>query len=390
MNSSNLYEQYEGGAFYSEFVKGKSSGSIHITNQALVFVAEAGQVELPLNGLQIRLGGASNRLIFFSHSSKPDWSVYTPDHTVLRDARFTALRHTAAQIAQIRLRKKYTRLALSGVAFLVIGLIYGLFWLKEPIVIAIAKRVPLEWERQLGEMVYAQSIIGRTLIEDEEIVDELERLTSPLLQAIDDNRYEFRLHILADPTLNAFAIPGGHVVIHTGLILNADTPEEVVGILAHEVAHVTGQHSIRQIISSAGLVLLVQAFFGDASGILALITQRSALLLTQKFSRDHEREADEVGWNYLLKANVNPEGMITFFEKLRAESEKSGLSELEESLNFLSTHPATEERITRLKEKQQSEEESDFIQFEIDFDVVQGKVRHYQSKRKETTNESRD
>ena len=78
----------------------------------------------------------------------------------------------------------------------------------------------------------------------------------------------------------------------------------------------------RALIQNVGLFAVVQAFLGDATGLLAVVANNAPFLLTQKFSRDHEREADEQGLRYLAAAKLNPRGLITFFEKMRREEER--------------------------------------------------------------------
>jgi len=104
---------------------------------------------------------------------------------------------------------------------------------------------------------------------------------------------------------------------------------------------------LRKTIESLGLVLVLQSLFGDTSGILAMASQSSELLLQQKFSRDFEREADDVGWRYLVTAKIDPRGMIDFFRKLEKEAAKTGSAQL----TLLATHPATAARIERLEGK---------------------------------------
>jgi predicted Zn-dependent protease len=129
----------------------------------------------------------------------------------------------------------------------------------------------------------------------------------------------------------------------------ARRPEEVAGVLAHELAHVTQKHGFRKIIESAGLMATIQFLFGDASGMLGVITESSRYLLNQKFSRDFEREADDVGWDCLVVARIDPRGMIDFFKTLKLEQEKSNVPV--DAVSFLSTHPPTKERIGRLEKK---------------------------------------
>jgi predicted Zn-dependent protease len=184
--------------------------------------------------------------------------------------------------------------------------------------------------------------------------------------------------------LNAFAMPGGNVVIHSGLLMAADSPEEVAGVLGHEIAHVTQRHSIRSIISSAGLFLVLQTMVGDVTGIVGVLANNSAFLLDRKFSRDFEREADNHGWDYLLAANIKPEGMIVFFTKMQAE-EKRMREKMKEatsidvdpsSLEILSTHPATDERMKNLQAKwDKLEKKTGYRTFDLNYTAFKDSLR---------------
>jgi beta-barrel assembly-enhancing protease len=162
-----------------------------------------------------------------------------------------------------------------------------------------------------------------------------------------------------DATLNAFAMPGGNVVLHSGLLMAAGSPEEIAGVLAHEIAHVTQRHSIRGILSSAGMFLLVQTLLGDVTGVVAVLADNSAFLMNRSFSRDFEREADAHGWDYLLAANIRPAGMIELFERLEREEERQREKMRDVipvdagggALQAMSTHPSTQERMDTLRKK---------------------------------------
>lgn len=374
MTETHTTMTYEGAAFDEQFDKGRASGTIEVTHGRVIFISSQGTCELLLRGLVIKTGGASERLIFLSHPNLPETSIYTSDHRILENPILLSTPGCQTQILAVRSQKTYGKLIIAGIIVCLIACIYSIYLLKDPLVATIAHQVPVSWENQLGEMVFTQAAAGKRMINDDKIMADLEKMTSPLIEAIDNERYDFRFHIIEEPTLNAFAIPGGHVVLHSGLILRADSSEEVIGVVAHEIAHVTGQHSLRQMISSTGVVLIVQAFFGDMEGILALITQKSAFLLMQKFSRDHEREADEVGFAYLEKARINPEGMITFFEKLKDEHKNA--QALDETLNFLSTHPTTSNRIEFLRNKlESSKKQADYLRLGVDFTDFQSKIR---------------
>jgi predicted Zn-dependent protease len=374
MNLTNAPRQYQAIGFDEAFHNGRASGFIRIHNDFLTFIAENIQIDLPLSRLQIKLGGSSDRLVFFSHPDKTSFSVYTSEQTILQHPALATSDQTTRQLARIHTKKTLNKLIIATVLAVIAFLGYGLYLLKAPAVNYLAGKIPVAWEKQLGDTVFEQAIGGKKLIETDEIKRDLEKLTTPLVKAIDNQGYQFQFHIIDDPTLNAFAIPGGHVVIHSGLILNADRSEEVLGVLAHEIAHVTHRHSLKQMINSAGLMIILQALLGDAEGVMALITQHSAFLLQQKYSRNMEGEADDSGLAYLLKAKINPNGLVTFFEKLQAQSGTMG--EIQDSLNLLSTHPKTESRIEALQEKiKHKSKNASFIKIELDFKGFQDKVK---------------
>jgi predicted Zn-dependent protease len=125
----------------------------------------------------------------------------------------------------------------------------------------------------------------------------------------------------------------------------------VAGVLAHELAHVTRRHSLRNIIKSAGLIITLQALIGDMSGLFGIAAEGSRYLLQQKFSRDFEREADDTGWDYLVAANIDPRGMTRSFEKIRDMIAASDMAVMEGTLALANTHPTSQERIDRLTKK---------------------------------------
>ena len=100
----------------------------------------------------------------------------------------------------------------------------------------------------------------------------------------------------------------------------------VLGVLAHEISHVTEQHGVRQIMARAGVALTAQALLGDVNGMMAMIAAATPMLLSQSYSRDFESDADEHGFDLLEKADIDPNGLVSFFEKIM-EEEKARLVE---------------------------------------------------------------
>ncbi len=345
--------EFEASTFHPDLPDGKGPGSICTEPGRIRFTSRDDPgftIELPFQGLSMRLGGAGDRLVFFSHPDLPDVSVYTSDHAVLDHPAFASQAGIPEHVLWVRRRKTRIRTGSVAVVASIAVLIAGLVLAKDPLVGLVAAQVPPSGEVKLGELVFNQIKASTRLIQDDNLDAMMGELVAPLLASIPETGYAFELHLAEDPTLNAFAIPGGNVVLHSGLVLEAESAEEVLGVLAHEIAHVTRRHSLRQMIDTAGVYVLFQMLFGDTTGLAAVLADGGMRLLTLEFSRDHELDADATGFDYLLAAGADPRGMITFFQKLQAEHER--LTEeaggIDVELGFLSTHPAVEERIEAL------------------------------------------
>lgn len=198
--------------------------------------------------------------------------------------------------------------------------------------------VPVEREQALGEWFFKAQRARIELLENTAAAEAVRVIGERLTQG---SHYDYRWYVADDPSINAYAIPGGIVVVHSGLIEAADSAEEVAGVLAHEVQHIEQRHSLRALAHEAGLSLALLLVFGDAAGAADVARRLSAL----SFSREQEREADRLGLVALQRAGIDPSGMLRIFAKLAAESAESAVAPPQ----WLSTHPATGERIEALR-----------------------------------------
>lgn len=156
------------------------------------------------------------------------------------------------------------------------------------------------------------------------------------------NQLPWGFHVVDDPAINAFAIPGGHVYVHTGLIANADNAAELAGVMAHEISHVVARHSTEQLSRQYGLSVVAGMVLGQNPGELQRIAaQIVAGGAMARFSRQAEEEADELGIQAMAAAGYNPIGMATMFEEL-LEHRRGQPGRVEQ---FFSTHPLTEDRM---------------------------------------------
>lgn len=350
---------YEGGAFHESFEKGgKSSGTIQIDADVLRFFTEADghpieRVVFPLETIELGSGGASDRLVFFKSPKHPDWALFTHERKILKHPALKRLTNTSDQVRGISRKRWLARAIVLGVLGLFVVAMLAVWLLKDPMVKYTAGKIPVSVEKKIGETAFAQHTLGRNLLDSDEMEAAIQELVSPLIAAIASERYEFQVHVMEDASVNAFALPGGITVLHTGLIQKAETAEEILGVMAHEIAHVTEQHSMRGLIQAAGTTLVLSAMFGDIGGLGGVLINNSGFLLRMSYSRELESEADEVGMEFLVKAKIDPQGMVAFFERLKAIEEEmreeGGMDVSVPGMELLSTHPATDERIADLQ-----------------------------------------
>jgi predicted Zn-dependent protease len=330
----------------------RSSGLLTVLDGSFDLETEHGTLQVPLDGVVLTPGGANNSLIFISHPDFPDLSVYCRDKGLFHVLKKSDAQGVAGQLRDIKVhRRRSWRVVLIAALAVLLGL-FGLNLLRGPVAGLIASFVPKSWERGLGEVSLTVMRNSISIIEDEELQTQFEAMIDPVLKAAQESGYTFEVHISREQGLNAFALPGGVMVVNAGTILQADRLEEVMGVMAHEVSHVTKRHATRQFISMYGIYFFVDFVFGGMAGTLAGLSQGALFLLQQGFSRENEEEADLQGLTYLEKARINPEGMVEFFERVKSESEKNPvLSSVERHAAILSTHPATDSRIAYLKDR---------------------------------------
>jgi predicted Zn-dependent protease len=248
------------------------------------------------------------------------------------------LAQVAERVRQVRHRR---RLVWGIVGGAILSSVLGL-WLGSDILVEVAvSRIPVEWEQKLGESAYRDFLAHQDVVKEGPGVAAVEEMTHRLTEQIQNNPYNFQVTVVKSDVINAFALPGGYVVVFTGLMKKAENGEEVAGVLSHELNHVLQRHGLERIVKSVGLMTVVAIVFGNQQGLIGMMKQLGVELLTLKFGREQETEADLKGLELLQRAKIDPSGMIRFFERL---SEKD-----EGRMEWLSTHPMSAARADRLK-----------------------------------------
>lgn len=205
--------------------------------------------------------------------------------------------------------------------------------------------VPISWEDRLGKLVVKQLAPVEQRCTDPKLIEPLHQLVTQLADAAPNNPYEIKLFVVKNPLINAFAAPGGYVVVFSGLLEQTDRPEQLAGVLAHEFQHVYKRHTTRAIIQHTSSSVLLAAVAGDFSGAMTYGIEAARTMGMMRYSRNHEQEADREGLRLMMQAGMDPQGMVEFFSLLKKKN-----PDLPNMLKYVSSHPNTQSRIDALQQ----------------------------------------
>ncbi|MGB7815309.1 MAG: M48 family metalloprotease [Methylotenera sp.] len=235
-------------------------------------------------------------------------------------------------------------------------------------------------EQRIGEQIMRDVSVSDDVVQDIEVIDYLQTLGNKLAAASPDKQQKFNFFVVQDNSINAFAMPGGVVGVHTGLILASNSESELASVLGHEIGHVTQRHMARMLaqqkydtfknIAGIALALLVARSNPElANGAMA--TASAAGVQRQlDYTREHEREADRVGLSILDSAGFDVRAMPAFFTTLQR-----GTRFVEGSApSFLRTHPLTAERIADVSNRVETMPYKQ-VADSLEFNLVRAKLR---------------
>jgi beta-barrel assembly-enhancing protease len=239
----------------------------------------------------------------------------------------------------------------------------------------------LEKEIALGKQL-AQQVERQSKLVNDPVVSEYVNRVGQNLVRNSDAKVPFTIKVLEDPTVNAFALPGGFFFVQSGLILKADTEAELAGVMAHEIAHVAARHGTRQATRGeiAQLATIPLIFMGGAAAYG--IYQAAGLLVPMSFlhfSREFEAEADYLGIQYMYKSGYDPTAFVDFFEKVETlEKRKPGTVS-----KLFASHPPTESRIVKSqKEIADLKPKPEYVVTTSEFNDVKSRLAMLENRRR--------
>ena len=249
-------------------------------------------------------------------------------------------------------------------------------------------------ERKLGELIMRDYRAFGQINEDPEISAYLNKLGAKIAQAAGASSTNFEFFLVTDKSINAFALPGGFVGVHTGLVASAQTESELASVLSHEVGHVTQRHIARMfgqqkqtsLVSTAAVIAALLVASSNPQAAQGLVAAGAGYSIDQQlgFSRDAEREADRVGFSTLKAAGFETQGMVDFFGRLQ----KSARLYENNAPTYLRSHPLTAERIADIRNRAGLESSSgDSSSYSLEYDLIRVKSIVYGEKTAQQLND---
>jgi len=328
----------------------RKDGTVTISPQHVEFVSHDLQTRLiiPLIDLRITRHTRNSVHYYLSHRENPKPEIQLQSRASIQLLSSLNVENATAilKINERRLKMK-SLLWLSPFLFGILCLFLIPFAFSFVSLNWLNHIVSIEQEQNLGGLVWDYVQPEFKLLENSKPKESLKKLLDILVASNPElQKFNFEIHVQVDPQMNAFTLPGGKIVFNTGLLNKATDVSEIFGVLAHEVAHVEQRHILKALSSRVGslvgFVIVYSVLGGDAAAVVMQVQNFTSL----SYSRWDESQADQRGLRFIQQSGFSGKGLVSFFSKLAAES-----SGLEKPLNFLSTHPSSEDRAHALEKK---------------------------------------
>ncbi len=196
-------------------------------------------------------------------------------------------------------------------------------------------------EIKIGETIAPKIEAHYKILTDVDVNERVERILDRIVAVCDRKDLVYFIKIIDEDLINAVSLPGGYVFVFRGLIDKSDSDDEIAGVIAHEVGHITAKHGIKRM-QNAYMAIALQIASTQAGGRVASGVGLALNSLFMEYSQEDEFEADRLGVKYLKKAGYDPKAMVTFLKKLKIEKEKASPSKY----SYWRTHPNISQRIS--------------------------------------------
>lgn len=363
---------YSGGLFHADLPGGRSGALIKLLRAELVAEARCEgqpQFAIPLHECQLDLGGASGKMLFCRNADR-SLTIFSEDPSfasAIAQSPYGTL-ETQYQSLRAKRRAEANRFRIGAViatvlfALVCVGGYFGVLTAARTAV----RALPIRIDEQIGEMAMPALVSEQRLEANHPatvLAREIVRRLQPHAAIPEMN---FRVLVVESDEVNAFALPGGQMVVYTGLLKKAQTPEQVAGVIAHEMSHATLRHGLQSVSQSLGIVAAMQFLVGDIGGLVSFGSQIAQKSILTSYSRAAETEADLEGARMLHEAGIDPGAMAEFFGLLNAE-----LGDIPDVAAWISTHPQHARRVENITQLLQALPKKQYPGLDLDLKAAQ-------------------
>lgn len=330
------------------YLDGKTSARhpvmVQVSASALLIMKENGPtMTWPYGSIRQMHGADKDEPVRLEYAAEPAQVLVIADSNFLTALNDAAPEHTMHWYNPLR-RRRHVRLTyVAAVGVLILGGVFYLIGIPG-LASVITPWVPVEWETQMGEAAIQRLAPPSARCVDHAQMNILEKIVAVLMDQASPSPYPIRVIVVHDPQINAAGVPGGFIVVFSGLLEAMETPAQFAGVLAHEMQHILKRHTTRALVQQTSTGLLTAVIGGDLTGMIAYYGLEIARTLGRlQYSRQFEEEADAEGLRMLQAAGIDPYDLITFYRTMKEKSsDPSGIG------TYFSTHPPTDARIRKL------------------------------------------
>jgi len=357
--------------FKGLYYVGHKKSSVHFTVSSqgvLVFDDDKGnKIDIPIRNAKLDLIGDPETTLQFGWNGQNEkkCSLLCQDSELLEN--LLAINHLPETKAILSELQKKQRQKLKGEKYRVplylayiAAFFFSTYFMYSYSVPMIADTIPYEWEKEIGGFAFENYQTGKSVIKNSTVNAAMDAIVKRI-DKFDDSDITYDVIVIDAEMVNAFAFPGGYVVVTSGLINNSEKPEEVAAVLSHELTHVLERHGMRKLVRQAGLGVLIGTVFGDVSALTQLM-ELSSHLDSLSFDRSQERHADDGGIKIMQAADISPKHLVSFFNKIKELDSATG-----DIPEIFRTHPLTDERIKRVSA---AAEPNQSFEFDLDWGKV--------------------
>ena len=364
---------FAGGVFHESIDGGRSGADIELTHDRVLAVTKDNRrFFVKYSECHVSVGGYNDRMVFCRNEDR-SLTIFCEDKKFP-----AALSYASGGVLEEQLQQGRTKLQAENrrgywmtAGFLVATLLclVGAWYGIRAAGVEAVNAVPVSVDQQIGKHSYETMDHGGTEVHDELVVKAVQQMVDRLSPHALIHEMKFEVHVIQSSEVNAFCLPGGFIVVYTGLMEQAEQPEQVAGVLAHEMAHATLRHGLQRISQSLGLAAAVNLLLGDVQGIVVLGSELFQLASINSYSRIQESAADAEGVRMMHAAGLDPLSMAEFFEIMKKQE-----GDLPDGLAWISTHPDHKARIISIREQVGTLSPQEYRPLDVDWQEVQKRI----------------